>query len=95
MGAFNFIIMASKESIKGITNCIEYLTKQNWDISVIAGRIEEFISGKYNEIHFDTEGSLYFTRTATLKSLYELDGYRVWAYSEEEARSYVERIKKF
>ena len=30
-----------------------------------------------------------------IKKLYIIEGYRIWAYSEEEAKQHLEMIKKF
>ncbi len=86
-----------KEPIKGIENCIEFLTEQNWEISIINDRMEEFLSGGFNLIVFDAEGHIYFSKfnTNNNKVLFTVDGYKIWAHSLEEAKSHLERIKKF
>lgn len=84
-----------KEPIRGIENCIEYLTGQNWKISIINDRMEEFLSGGFNQIVFDAEGNIYFSKFNNNKVLFTIDGYKIWAYSLEEAKSHLEIIKKF
>lgn len=89
------MIMASKESIKGVISCIEFLTKQNWDTKTISARIENFIWGEYNQIEFSKDGDFFFTKAPKRKSLYQIEEYRIWAHSEEEAKQLLEVIKKF